>query len=755
MIEKFVLSEAGRRFLTDLRPTDNPYSELKMVDEMIRLVKSEQQILPSNFATIDIHETLNKVKEAQVLDGEELLRVSGALLTIKIVKKNIANLEESPFIKELTKSLGTYDEIISEINRCIGEDGSVRDGASERLRQLRIEYRQMLEQVRKRVEIFVNTNRIYLQEPIATLRDGRHVFPVKATHKSQIKGIVHSISSSAATYFVEPEEFVSLNNDLREIREKEQEEINKILRSLTFKILEHIEKIEQDVLTLAHLDSLYARAVFACQYNAHVIYPSQELGIKLIAARHPLIDRQKVVPVDIVLPTQKCGLVLTGPNTGGKTVSLKTTGLFCSMMMAGFPLPCDENSKLPIFSKIVVDVGDEQDIKQSLSTFSSHIVNVIKALELADSKTLVLLDELGSGTDPIEGAALGLAVIQKLKESGCRFIITTHLTPIKIYAASDEKLVSASVEFDPQTLEPTFRILMGVPGASHAFEIARRLGLDETVLQEAQKFIGQEYMNVEKTIEKYQEQTVILREKIQEIENEKMRLEKLRAEYEAKYEELKKKRIEELDEELKKTYDHIREMKKQIDETINSVKKKNQDLETLRAAARIFEQQSKTVREFENIKDQIQIPQNQSLSIGDTVRLRNGEAVGRIIGMKGEKFIVDFNGIRIEARPNSLLKTPLEIREQPISNFQSTYNNLSKPEIDVRGLTVDEAEPVIEDFIDKLILSDFKTGYVIHGKGTGRLAVGIWEILRRDGRVKKYRFGTPGEGGTGVTVVEV
>jgi len=738
-----------------LKPIDNPDQELKMLDEMIKLVTSEQQVFPANFVAIDIREVLDKVRQAQIVDGEGLLKIAAALLTIKLVKKNVIGLEENTSIKDLAKSLGTYDEIVSEIHKCVGEDGSVRDGASERLKQLRIDYRRVSEQLRKKVESFVNTNRTYLQEPIATLRDGRHVFPVKATHRSQIKGIVHSISSSAATYFVEPEEFVSLNNDLRELREKEEEEINRILRNLTFKVLERVEKIEQDLKVLAHLDSLYARAIFARQYDAHVIYPSQEYEINLISARHPLIDRQKVVPVDIILPSQKSGLVLTGPNTGGKTVTLKTVGLFCSMMMAGFPIPCYENSKLPAFFRIFIDIGDEQDIKQNLSTFSSHIVNVIKALELSDSKTLVLLDELGSGTDPVEGAALGLAIIQRLKELGCKFVITTHLTPIKIYAASDEKLVSASVEFDPQTLNPTFHILMGVPGASHAFEIARRLGLDETVLQQAQRFIGQEYMNVEKTIEKYQEQTVVLRERIEELEKEKQILEQLKAEYEAKYAELKKKKIEELDEELKKTYNHIKEMKKQIDEAINKVKKKNQNLETLRTAARLFEEQSKTVREFELLKDQPQIPSGQPLSIGDIVRLRNGEAVGKIIGVKGEKFVVDFNGIRIEAHPAALVRTAVESRQQPAESVQPVYNGLGKPEVDVRGLTVDEAEPVIEDFVDRLILSDFKIGYIIHGKGTGRLAVGIWEILRRDGRVKKYRFGTPNEGGTGVTVVEV
>ncbi len=751
LIEKFALSDVGKQFLRNLKPVDNPHSELRMVDEMIELVKSEQQIFPSNFSEIDIQQILSKVRQAQILEPEELLRVSSALSIVKTVKKNISDLEDSGFIKELARSLTVHDEIIFEIHRCVSEDGSIRDSASERLKQLRIEYRRLSEQLRKKAESFVNTNRTYLQEPIATLRDGRHVFPVKATHRSQIKGIVHSVSSSAATYFVEPEEFVSLNNELKELKEKEQEEINKILRNLTLSVLERIEKIEQDISTLAHLDSLYARAVFAHRYDAHVIYPSNEMEIKLILAKHPLIEKQKVVPVDIVLPSHKCGLVLTGPNTGGKTVSLKTVGLFCSMMMSGFPIPCDENSVLPAFSKIVVDIGDEQDIKQNLSTFSSHIVNVIKALKIADPQTLVLLDELGSGTDPVEGAALGLSIIQKLKESGCKFVITTHLTPIKIYAASDEKLVSASVEFDPQTLEPTFRILMGVPGASHAFEIARRLGLDESVLQQAQEFIGQEYMNVEKTIEKYQEQTAMLRQKIQELENEKAKIEKLKAEYEAKYDELKKKKIEELDEELKKTYNQIKEMKKQIDEAINNVRKKNQDLDALKTAAKLFEQQSKTVRELELVKDQVCEP----LSVGDTVRLKNGQAIGRIVGTKGEKFVVDFNGIRIEAHPRTLVRALAEKRESLTVDFKSTFNGLGKPEIDVRGLTVDEAEPVIEDFIDKLILSDFKIGYVIHGKGTGRLAVGIWEILRRDGRVKKYRFGTPAEGGTGVTVVEV
>ncbi|MGJ8454375.1 endonuclease MutS2 [Pseudothermotoga sp. U03pept] len=753
LVQQFVFSSTGKSFLRKLLPTDNPHRELEMLDEIIRVLESGQEIIPSNFSSIDVEEILQKIRDGKVLDAEELLKVSSALLTIKTIKKNVAGLEQSPSIKELVKPLSVYDEIVSDIHRCIGEDGSVRDSASERLKQLRIEYRHTLEQLRRKAESFVNLNRVYLQEPVATLRDGRQVFPVKATHRSQVKGIVHSVSSSAATYFIEPEEFVPVNNTLRELREQEQEEINRILRALTFKVFERLEKIEQDIQILAHLDTLHARGIFARRYNAHVIYPSEEMEIKLMVARHPLIDKEKVVPVDIFLPKDKFGLVLTGPNTGGKTVSLKTVGLFCCMMMAGFPLPCDENSVLPSFSKIVIDVGDEQDIRQSLSTFSSHVTNIVKALELADEKTLVLLDELGSGTDPVEGAALALAVIQKLKDSCCKFVVTTHLTPIKIHAASDEKLATASVEFDPQTLKPTFRILMGVPGASHAFEIARKLGMDESVLETAQRFIGQEYVDVEKTIQRYQEQSALLREKIEELENERKKIAQIRAEYEHKYEELKRKRIEELDDELKKMYAEIKEMKKQIDETISSVKKRSQDLETLKAAAKVFERQSKTVREIK-MNDESSLPA-QILEVGDTVRLRNGEAVGRIVATKGTRFIVDFSGIKLEAEPRTLIKVSVEKKEQPQVDFHTVYSTLGKPEIDVRGLTVDEAEPLIEDFIDKLVLSDFKIGYVIHGKGTGRLAVGIWEILRRDSRVKKYRFGTSNEGGTGVTVVEV
>ncbi|MDK2883735.1 MAG: mismatch repair protein MutS2 [Pseudothermotoga sp.] len=703
---------------------------------------------------IDQDDIFEKIESAQTLGSEELLKMADLLSIIGVVKKNLSDLADDFRTKQLSGSLGNHTKMVEEIHKCIDENGWVRDNASEKLKEIRDEQKKITKKIRKEIENFVNSHRNFLQEPVATIRDGRHVFPVKASYKSQIKGIVHSVSSTAVTYFVEPEQFVPLNNNIRELRDQEQDEINKILRDLTLRLFDNWRKIKSDLQTLAYIDSLYARAVFALKYNAHVIYPSQEGVIKLISARHPLIDPQKVVAIDVELAKDKCGLVITGPNTGGKTVTLKTVGLFCSMMMAGFPLTCDKNSKLPGFSKIVIDVGDEQDIQQNLSTFSSHMANIARALSIADQTTLVLLDELGSGTDPMEGAALALAIMDKLKQSGCKFIATTHLTPVKVYAANDDNFVSASVEFDPETLKPTYRVLMGVPGASHAFEIARKLGVDETILENARRLMGEDYMNIEKAIEKYQKQSIILQEKIRALEEEQEELKKIKEEYKKKYERLKKGRVEELDEELKNMYNYIKEMKKQIDEAISNVRKRDRDLEALRNASKIFERQSRTIRKMEMLGE---TALSENITTGDTVQLKNGGAIGKVVGMRGEKFVVDFSGIKIEAYSSSLVKIPpekLKDSSNPHPVF-SYYNPLSKPEIDVRGLTVEEAEPLVEDFIDKLVLSEFKVGYVIHGKGTGRLAVGIWEVLRRDGRVKKYRFGTPSEGGTGVTVVEV
>jgi len=750
LLASYAVTQLGKKCVRSLRPKKDPAQELKFVEETIQLLRSSESLLPNNVGSVDIEDVLEKLNSGSTLEPQELMRTADAIAVVNVLRDRFDRLPNSFSIKALAQAIEPAMHVVEEIHRCIDPNGWIKDEASENLKEIRQQMRYALEEIKRKSDSFIKANKIFLQDPICVLRDGRHVFPIKASHRGQVRGIVHGVSSSSATCFVEPDDFVPLNNKLHELREEEAKEINRILRELTALVRQNIRRIEAGLNFVATVDSLHARALFAIDQKAIVVYPSSRKVVRLVQARHPLLDRLRVVAIDLELVEDKGGLILTGPNTGGKTVSLKTIGLFCCMMMAAIPLPCEHGSEIFGFESIFADIGDEQSIEQNLSTFSSHLRNILLALKFANENSLVLLDELGAGTDPVEGAALGLAVIEQLKRIGCKFVVTTHLTPIKLRAVNDEKLVSASLEFDPETLMPTYRILMGVPGGSHALEIAQRLGLDESVLETARSYLGKDYIEVEKVVEEYQKQLALMRKRVEELENERIRLEKLKREYEEKYQELKQRKIEELDKELKQLYDYIKQAKRDVDETIRSIKNK-EDLYSLRSASKHFENHAAKVRQIQLNQEPVEESQ---ISLGDIVRLRNGDAVGKVVEKRGDKYIIDFNGLRLEARTKNLVK--VDQKETQVQQMVNTFKaELEKPEIDVRGLTVEEAEPLIEKFIDDLLMSDFKTGYIIHGKGTGRLAVGIWEILRRDCRVKRYRFGTPNEGGTGVTVVEI
>ena len=750
LLANYAVTQLGKKFVRSLRPKKDPTQELKFVEETIELLRSSESLLPSNAGSVDVEDVLTKLNSGSILEPQELLRIADAVTVVSVLKERLERLPDAFTMKMLAQAVEPAKHVVEEIHRCVDTNGWVKDEASENLKEIRHQMRSTLSEIKKKSDSFIKANKVFLQDPICVLRDGRHVFPIKASYRGQVKGIVHALSSSSATCFVEPDDFVPLNNTLYELREEEQREINRILRELTTLVRQNVRRIEEGLNFVATVDSLHARALFAIDQKAIVVYPSSRKVVRVVQARHPLLDRSRVVPIDLVLPEDKYGLILTGPNTGGKTVSLKTIGLFCCMMMAAIPLPCEHGSEIFAFESIFADIGDEQSIEQNLSTFSSHLRNIVLALESASENSLVLLDELGAGTDPVEGAALGLAVIEQLKRIGCKFIVTTHLTPIKLRAVNDEKLMSASLEFDPETLRPTYRILMGVPGGSHALEIAQRLGLDETVLEMARNYLGKDYFEVEKVVEEYQKQLVLMEKRIEELEAERAELEKLKQDYEQKYQELKQKKIEELDKELKQLYDYIKQAKRDVDETIRSIRSKK-DLASLRSASKQFENHVVKVKQIQLNQEPAEESQ---ISIGDTVRLRSGDAIGKVVEVRDDKYIVDFNGLRLEARAKNLVKVARK-GTQVQQAIHAIKPDLKKPEIDVRGLTVEEAEPLIEKFIDNLLMSDFRIGYIIHGKGTGRLAVGIWEILRRDSRVKRYRFGTSSEGGTGVTVVEI
>jgi len=737
----------GKELLDSFRPVFFPWDELKRLEEMIDYINKKGG--PPIEGIEEVKNEFRKLENGFSLDPPELLKIAYFLESVQKLKNIFSEKDEYPKIQEKFSNLPSFDRFIEEVKRCISEDGEIVDDASPKLRDLRMRKKSLQSTLKKKAEEYISKNRILLQDDIYVLRDGRYLFPVKSSMKGKVRGIVHHISSSGATVFMEPEEFVFLNNDLRFIEEEERSEISRILRKLSKFLIDRLKDLKILLDTMAYYDTLQARARFAKENKAVVIYPKTSGKIKLVNARHPLISKDTVVPITIEIGGNKKGLVITGPNMGGKTVTLKTIGLFTAMAMAGFPIPCDPSSEIRMFSKILVDIGEEQDIEQSLSTFSSHMKRIVSIMEEADEDSLVLLDELGSGTDPVEGSALAIALIEELIERGATFVVTTHLTPVKIFAMNNQYVLNASMEFDPETLAPTFRILMGVPGGSHAFYIAEKLGLKKDILERAKTKLSQEEMKIEDLIRNLHEKIALFEEKTKKMEEEKSKYLEMRKKYEEKYTRLKKGKIEEFDKELKDIRDYIKRVKKEIDEAIHLMKKKR--LEEMKEISKKLEKEKERLEKIEPPVIDVE-----ELKVGDNVRIKDGTSIGKVVEIFEKYILVDFGTMRMRLPKNMVIKVKKEKEEEFFEKLDNIkIERLEKPEVDIRGKTIEESEPLIKNFIDKLVMSDFKKGYIIHGKGTGKLAAGVWEILRKDPRVISYRFGMPSEGGTGVTVVEV
>lgn len=764
--KRYCYSSLGKEYLESLNPYNlNVQQELTYLSELTDFVKNNGFPDPDGFA--DVRPLLQKVENGLLLEGTEFLQILKFLEGIKRIKLMFKEQRNSIFqsgISNLVYKLNTYEEIIENIKKVIDENGNVKDSASILLRKIRTEHTQLTKELRHKAERFILHNQNFLQELSYTIRNDRYVFPVKSTERSKIKGIVHGTSSSGSTVYLEPEEFIQLNDKIKILTEEEAKEISRILRELTSKVFDKLPTIKNDIEVLKRLDGLFARVKYILEKGASIIFPESNY-LKLSKAMHPLIPEDKVVPIDVELPSDKVGIVITGPNTGGKTVSLKTIALSILLARSGFPLLVGESSRIPNFD-VYVDIGDSQNILENLSTFSGHIVNIVKALELADENSLVLIDELGSGTDPYEGSAIALGIIGELISRNIKFIVTTHLTPVKLYSMSHDKLISASMEFNPETLSPTYRILMNIPGASHAFEIARKYGLSENILQEAQKHLDEEHIKIEQLIKDLNKHVSELEIRKRELENTLREYQKQKRDFEEKYKLLKLKRIEQFDKELREVYKDIQKAKRDLQ--ISLLSKKSESEELIRK--RLKEMESE-VKQLEKIQEKVEkviyeakVPrESRSISLGDHVKLIEGNAVGKVIEIKTKGYLVDFNGIKIEVKPEKLVKISPTDKREDLKKSENNINittkvitsSISKNEIDVRGLTVEEAVEKIDEFIDQLIYSDFSTGYIIHGKGTGKLATGIWNYLRHDKRIKNYRFGRPDEGGVGVTVVEI
>ena len=708
------------------------------------------------------------------LTTRELLDISEALRVIRsLVQYRGAALEENLSIDEWFSTLSPNKFLEDKINNAIIAEDEFSDSASALLGDIRRKMRGCSQGARAELDRLIKnpSYQKYLQENIITIRDSRFVVPVKSEYKNEIKGLVHDTSASGATLFVEPIAVVQLNNELKILKAKEEAEIQRILAEISADVSTFSETLCISYDALTYLDLVFAKANLGIRMNAIIPKISKDGIIDLKKARHPLIASDKVVPIDVVLGRNFDTLVITGPNTGGKTVTLKTIGLFVLMVMCGLMIPCGEESTISVFENVLADIGDEQSIEQSLSTFSSHIKNIINILNSANEKSLVLIDELGAGTDPVEGAALAVSIIEKLREKGAKVVATTHYAEIKIYAFETDGVENACCEFDVATLSPTYRLLIGVPGRSNAFAISSRLGMDEEIINNAKKLVSSENSRFENVV-------VSLDKTRQDLEKEKDSAEKLRIDIENKEREIalfkeklekeKEREIEKAREQAKKIVDSTKLSAEKLLTELEEIKKQKDSAEFSSLASQVKSHIKSDFSKLEQLADPVtkkmqsdyKLPR--PLKVGDNVYLFELQKKGVVTALGKENTVIVQSGIiKTTVSTNSLelldesAKTKSTGKRNIVGSVKSKLTNDFKTELDLRGLTVEESLLELDRFIDDCVLSSLQQVTVIHGKGTGALRSAVHSALRKNKCVRTFRLGVYGEGETGVTIVEL
>ena len=768
-----------------------PKTEISEIERMqeetaaafTRIIKKGR---PSFGGCSPVSESMMRLEIGGTLGSGELLRICKVLETAGHVK-NYGRHDNADDMQDILD--GYFEQLVpvsilsTEIRRCIPAEDEISDDASPELKRIRRAMGQINDKVHATLSSMVNGSlRTYLQDPIITMRGDRYCIPVKAEYRGQVPGMIHDQSSTGSTLFIEPMAVVKLNNDLKELYGKEQEEIQVILARLSADAAEYVSEIRTDYATLTELDFIFARGALALDMNASKPMFNQERRIRIREGRHPLLDKKKVVPISLTLGEDFDLLIVTGPNTGGKTVSLKTVGLFQLMGQAGLHIPALDRSELGVFREVYADIGDEQSIEQSLSTFSGHMKKITGILELAMPHTLVLLDELGAGTDPAEGAALAVAIIEELRRRGVLLMATTHYAELKVFALETKGVVNASCEFDLETLRPTYKLSVGVPGKSNAFLISEKLGIPERVIEAAQQHLSAEDKRLDAVLGQLDDLKLQLKESQDEVEE-------LKNEASHQLEAAQKKRdelIQQGENELEAARAKARALAQQVESKAYALTdelrqlQKDERLSTQQKAQRAREIAKKEseklfigtevvhnpVKEFVPLKD---VKVGQEVCIAELNQLatvlalpdKNGDVLVRAGIIKTK---VPLKGLK---QPDKLIKEP-----QPKTRAQQRYSRLTgdanrpngrvervqrsaKMELNLLGLTVDEALPEVDAYIDRAILNGQTVVYLIHGNGTGALRTAIHKHLRGNRMVKSFRLGRYGEGESGVTVVEL
>ena len=718
----------------------------------------------------DISVFIKKLESSLTLSCKALLSIVNVLEManeLKLYFSNFVNTEYYEHIRLYFSELYSNNNIVTKIKKAILDENTVSDNASKNLALIRKNQRKIETDIKDKLTSILHSARYskYIQEPVVTIRNERYVIPIKQEYRSQVKGFVHDMSSSGSTVFIEPLAVFELNNELNNLKIDENLEIEKILQNLSSLLFPYTSELSQNLNLIGKLDFIFAKAKFSISIKGITPKINDKKFIDLKNARHPLIESNKVVPISLHLGKEFSLLVITGPNTGGKTVTLKTVGLLELMACSGLNIPADENSSIYVFDEIFADIGDDQSISDSLSTFSSHMINIASILNNATSNSLILVDELGSGTDPLEGANLAISILEYFKNQNTLTVATTHYQELKRYALVTENVQNASVEFDIENLKPTYRLLLGIPGKSNAFEISKKLGVKEEIIDKAIKSMSKQDIDIEALLKKiYDDKAQIEKEK-EDLEKNLNQVTLLRKSLERDNSKLKQKEKEFIDNAKVKAREILEDAKDEATQLIRQMRELENSEDTVNKLNELRNKLNTSIRD-KSIKDS---SENISANPIPREKIKPGIIVYAVNLNQNAKVLSEINKNDEVQVQIGLIKTNINIKY--LEKSRNIENDLTKPviksnptahksktassELNVIGLTVDEAIPLVDKFLDDCFLAKLQTARIVHGKGTGKLRQGIHSYLKKNKRVKSFRIGTYGEGEMGVTVVQL
>ena len=774
-LAQFTSNEAVRQEILALTPSRDLQTAKLLQKET---TEAQTYLLKYGYPqSLFVPPVINSIRRSEVggiLSPRELLDIAAVLFAARTSKNYLssADSENQSILFGIAGSLISIKTFEEQIKMCILSEDEIADGASGELLSVRRKMRGIQSKIKDMLDGFIRSAKYikFLQDPIVTMRSDRYVIPVKSEYRNEIPGVVHDTSSSGATVFIEPMSVVNANNEIRDLKGKEEAEIERILAELSAHISEYKAEIETDYHQLCRLDFIFCKGKLSLKQNASEAQMNDQGIINLKKARHPLINSGSVVANDIYLGNEFDTLVITGPNTGGKTVTLKTIGLFCQMAAAGLHIPANDNSQVSVFNKIWADIGDEQSIEQSLSTFSSHMKNIVNIVNHIDKNSLVLFDELGAGTDPAEGAALAVSILEYLRLAGAKIAATTHYSELKMFALSTPGVCNASCEFDVKTLNPTYKLLIGVPGKSNAFAISKRLGLNSVIIDRAQSMMTQEDIRFEDVITSIEEKRQLAEKEAAHAQSLRAEISKLNEEAKNRKEKLEKSREKILDEarrEAKKIIANAKDECSEIIREMNKLKKSGANAKSIEEArSRLKKKESDVDSSFSDVlKPKFQKEAPKTVKPGDNVEVLNLNQTATVLSAPDKdsnvlvsagplKIKVKLDGLRlITQMPSAPKKTKADY-----AAMAKTYVSKKagiKSEIDLRGTTLEEALMETDQYISDAYVAGLTQISIIHGKGTGVLRNGISDLLRKHKLVKSFRLGKYGEGESGVTIVEL